>query len=131
MRALIGFVAGYVAGSSMGPEGYERLRTAWRHVAESEEVQGLVATATGVVENAVARGGAAVGSYLEAASARDGQPGSTLRRLAGTGDLTRAMRAITESPAIHELWAGGAALLGGMLERGKARFERGGFDERG
>jgi hypothetical protein len=129
MGVLIGFLFGYVVGAKAGPEGYERLQEAWQSITESAEFQGLVATATAFVQDALARGGTAVADYLEAARSDDGRPGRT--GFPGAGDLAKMVGAIADSPAVQELLSGGAALLGGVLERGTAAFEQGGLSGRG
>lgn len=125
MGVLIGFLFGYVVGAKAGPEGYERVREAWQSITESDEFQGLVATATAFVQNALAQG-EAVTEHLKAAGAGDGPLDDTWRKLAGDGDLAKMVGALTASSAVQDLLSGGVALLGGMLERGKTAPEQGG-----
>ena len=126
MGVLIGFLFGYVAGAKAGPEGYERLRQAWQSIAESEELQGLVATATAFVQDALAQGGAAVTEQLAAAgSARD-----AWSALTHDGGLAKVIGAVTESSAIEDLLSGGVALLRDMIERGRTALEPSGVTGR-
>jgi hypothetical protein len=55
METIIGFVAGYMAGSRDGREGLERLRTSWRAIRTSPEVHRLVAESVIVAESALRR----------------------------------------------------------------------------
>lgn len=55
METLIGFVAGYIAGSRDGRDGLERLRTSWRAIRTSPEVHRLVAETVVVAESALRR----------------------------------------------------------------------------
>jgi hypothetical protein len=55
METIIGFVAGYIAGSRDGREGLERLRTSWRAIRTSPEVHRLVAETVVVAESALRR----------------------------------------------------------------------------
>ena len=59
MGTLAGLIVGYVVGAGTGPEGYRKLREAWEEIQASDEWKGLVATASGFVQNALARGGTA------------------------------------------------------------------------
>lgn len=56
MGTLAGLIVGYVVGAGTGPEGYRKLREAWEEIQASDEWKGLVTTATGFVQNALARG---------------------------------------------------------------------------
>jgi len=109
MGVLIGFLFGYVAGAKAGPEGYERLREAWQSIAESEEFQGLVATATAFVQHALAQGGAAVTEQLAAAGSLDGRARDAWSALTHDGGLAKVISAVTESSAIQDLLSGGVA----------------------
>jgi hypothetical protein len=55
METIIGFVAGYIAGSRDGRDGLERLRTSWRAIRTSPEVHRLVAETVVVAESALRR----------------------------------------------------------------------------
>jgi hypothetical protein len=107
MGTLAGLVVGYVVGAGTGPEGYRKLREAWEEIQASEEWKGLVATATGFVQNALARGGTAFTEQVESATSRD-------------GNLREAWSTITESGALQHLLSSGMELLGDVLEQGKA-----------
>ena len=65
MGTLAGLIVGYVVGASTGPEGYRKLREAWEEIQASDEWKGLVATATGFAQNALARGGTAFTEQVE------------------------------------------------------------------
>jgi hypothetical protein len=99
MGVLIGFVIGYMVGAKTGAGGSERLREAWQGITESEEVQGLVATAPAFAESALSRGGAVVTEYLESAGTSNGRAADPLQRLL----------------------SGGVAMLGDLLDRGATR----------
>jgi hypothetical protein len=58
METIIGFAAGYIAGSRDGRAGLERLRTSWRAIRTSPEVQRLVAETVVVAESALRRAAA-------------------------------------------------------------------------
>jgi hypothetical protein len=120
MGTLIGFVVGYLAGAQAGPEGYQKLRDAWQEIAASEEWQGLVATATGFVQSALARGGEALSEQLQATTSGASELGRTWRRIAGDADLLEAWTAISESGTLQHLLTDGIELLGGVLEQGRA-----------
>jgi hypothetical protein len=107
MGTLAGLIVGYVVGAGTGPEGYRKLREAWDEIQASDEWKGLVATATGFVQNALARGGAAFTEQVESATSRD-------------GNLREAWSTIAESGALQHLLSSGMELLGGVLEQGKA-----------
>jgi hypothetical protein len=55
METIIGFVAGYIAGSRDGRAGLERLRTSWRAIRTSPEVHRLVAETVVVAESTLRR----------------------------------------------------------------------------
>ena len=55
MEAIIGFVAGYLAGSREGRAGLERLRTSWHAIRTSPEMRKLVGEAVVIAEAAVRR----------------------------------------------------------------------------
>ena len=65
MGMLAGLIVGYVVGAGTGPEGYRKLREAWEDIQASDEWKGLVATASGFVQNALARGGTAEPGALQ------------------------------------------------------------------
>jgi len=107
MGTLAGLIVGYAVGAGTRPEGYRKLREAWEEIQASDEWKGLVATATGFVQNALARGGAAFTEQVESATSRD-------------GNLREAWSTIAESGALQHLLSSGMELLGGVLEQGKA-----------
>jgi hypothetical protein len=108
MGTLAGLIVGYVVGAGTGPEGYRKLREAWEDIQASDEWKGLVATATGFVQNALARGGTAFTEHVESVAASD-------------GNLREAWSAIAEPGALQHLISSGMELLGGVLEQGKGR----------
>jgi hypothetical protein len=55
MEAIIGFVAGYLAGSRDGRAGLERLRTSWDAIRTSPEVRRLAGEAVVIAEATVRR----------------------------------------------------------------------------
>jgi hypothetical protein len=55
METIIGFVAGYIAGSRDGRDGLERLRTSWRAIRTSPEVHRLIAETVVVAESTLRR----------------------------------------------------------------------------
>jgi hypothetical protein len=55
MEAIIGFVAGYLAGSRDGRAGLERLRTSWHAIRTSPEVRRLAGEAAVMAEATVRR----------------------------------------------------------------------------
>lgn len=55
MEAIIGFVAGYLAGSRDGQAGLDRLRTSWHAIRTSPEVRRLVGEAAVIAEVTVRR----------------------------------------------------------------------------
>ena len=67
METIIGFAAGYLAGSAEGSAGVDRLRSSLRAIANSQEARRLtaegVALATVVLRQAASRG---VGRFLPA-----------------------------------------------------------------
>ena len=68
METIIGFLAGYVAGSREGKEGLERLRSSARAIINSPEVRRLAGEALSlaeqVTERTTARGLGAVGGNI-------------------------------------------------------------------
>jgi hypothetical protein len=120
MGTLSGFIFGYLAGVQAGPEGHQKLRDAWQEIVASEEWKGLVATATAFVQNALARGGEALGEQLQATASGDGELGQAWRKITGDGELLEAWTAISESGGLHHLLSSGMELLGGVLEQGRA-----------
>jgi len=66
METIIGFVAGYLAGSREGRAGLDRLRTSWHAIRTSPEVRKLASEAVTLAEATVRR--AASGSLGETAS---------------------------------------------------------------
>ena len=71
MGTLAGFVVGYLVGAGTSTVGYEKLRDAWQEIQASDEWKGLVATATGFVQNALARGGTALSEQHVVSSGMD------------------------------------------------------------
>ena len=119
MGALIGFVFGYVVGAKAGPEGLEELRKAWEVVSKSEEFQGLVATAKGLLLNLVTRGGAGLSSQLQSLTSGNGD----LLKMIGAADgggLEDAWARISQSQEFKALLASGTAMLGNVMAQGTA-----------
>jgi hypothetical protein len=119
MGALIGFVFGYVVGAKAGPDGLEELRKAWEVVSKSEEFQGLVATAKGLLLNLVTQGGAGLSSPLQSLTSGNGD----LRKMIGAADgggLEDAWARISQSQEFKALLASGTAMLGNLLAQGTA-----------
>jgi tripartite-type tricarboxylate transporter receptor subunit TctC len=65
MGTLAGLIVGYMVGAGTGTEGYRKLRDAWQEIQASDEWKGLVTTASGFVQNALARGGEALAGQVE------------------------------------------------------------------
>ena len=120
MRALIGFIVGYVAGAQAGPEGYQKLRDAWQEIVASEEWRGLVATVTAFVQNGLARGEETLSEQLQATTSAEGEIGQAWRRITGDGNLREAWTAISEPGALQHLLSSGMEVLGDVLEQGRA-----------
>lgn len=55
METIIGFVAGYLAGSREGKAGLERLKTSWRAIRTSPEVRKMASDAIVLAEQVVRR----------------------------------------------------------------------------
>jgi hypothetical protein len=55
METIIGFVAGYLAGSREGKAGLERLKTSWRAITSSPEVRKMASDAIVLAEQMVKR----------------------------------------------------------------------------
>lgn len=55
METIIGFVAGYLAGSREGKAGLERLKTSWRAIRTSPEVRKMASDAIVLAEQMVRR----------------------------------------------------------------------------
>lgn len=84
METIIGFVAGYLAGSREGKEGLQRLRSSWQAIKTSPEVRRLageaLSVAGGLTKQASRRSlgtmGNGIVSALTGRVAGDRQPGS-------------------------------------------------------
>jgi hypothetical protein len=85
MGTLAGLIVGYVVGAGTGPEGYRKVREAWEEIQASDEWKGLVATATGFVQDALARSGTAFTEHLESVTASDGSLRQAWSAIAGKG----------------------------------------------
>jgi hypothetical protein len=76
METIIGFVAGYLAGSREGKAGLERLKTSWQAITTSPEVRKMASDAIGLAEQVVRRApaggisGAVVRTLASRASSR-------------------------------------------------------------
>ncbi len=76
METIIGFVAGYLAGSREGKAGLERLRTSWHAITTSPEVRKMASDAVVLAEQMVRRApaggisGAVVRTLASRASSR-------------------------------------------------------------
>jgi hypothetical protein len=55
METIFGFVAGYIAGTKDGPEGFKRLRSSIETIMKSDEVKRLTAEAMSFAEVAARR----------------------------------------------------------------------------
>ena len=77
MEAIIGFVAGYLAGAREGKAGLERLKASWRAITSSPEVRKMATDAIVMAEQMVKR--APVG----------GISGSVVRTLASRANSRR------------------------------------------
>ena len=55
METIIGFVAGYLAGSREGKAGLERLKTSWQAIRSSPEVRKMASDAIVLAEQVVRR----------------------------------------------------------------------------
>jgi hypothetical protein len=84
METIIGFAAGYLAGTRDGKEGLDRLRNSLRAIAGSREAQRLVADAVAMA-GAIASRSAGRGVTSTASSVAD----LVMRRVARTGEKQR------------------------------------------
>src|SRR5262245_60557140 len=123
MSALIGFVLGYLAGVQAGPAGTDELRRSFQAIVRSEEWKRLSAAASGLVDDVLGQGGAALVEALRALSANEGDGGETLRGVGGDGDPLSAWRKLADSPELRDLVSSGKALLDEVLARAMTVLE--------
>jgi hypothetical protein len=123
MGALAGFIVGYIAGVNSGPQGLEEMRKAWQVVSASEEFQGLLAAATGFVQNLIAQGGSSMAEQIQTLTSGNSE---LLKMMDGGADggIRSALGKISETPEYQAIFASGAALLGKMLSRASTLSER-------
>lgn len=111
----MGFVVGYVCGAKTGPEGYDKLRQAWKTVAGSKEFQSVVASATAMVPEVAQQGREVFAEQLKGLTE-------------GKGRLGEAWRTVPSSKEFQSLRASGTALIEGLVAQGKTvvseRFPR-------
>ncbi len=81
METIIGFVAGYLAGSREGKAGLERLKTSWQAITSSPEVRKLAADAIVLAEQLVKRApaGGISGAVVRTLASRAGSRGQASR----------------------------------------------------
>jgi hypothetical protein len=74
METIIGFVAGYLAGSRDGKAGLERLKTSWHAITTSPEVRKMASDAIVFAEQVVRRApaGGISGAIVRTLAARTG-----------------------------------------------------------
>jgi len=120
MGALIGFIVGYMAGTKAGPEGYTQLRQAWQAIAASAEFKALVASLSGLLQNATAQSGNALGQQLKVFLQGDRDFRGALQMLSQADELNNALQYVSQSKELQQLVANGLLLINSAIERGRA-----------
>lgn len=119
MGALIGFIAGYMAGIKAGPEGYTQLRQAWQTIAASEEFKALVAGLSGLLQNTMAQSGDKLGEQIKIFLQGDRDFRGALQMFSQADELNNALQYVSQSKELQELIANGLLLVNSAIERGR------------
>jgi hypothetical protein len=120
MGALIGFIAGYMAGAKAGPEGYMQLRQAWQTIAASAEFKALVAGLSGLLQNTMAQSGSALGQQLRVFLQGDRDFRGALQMFSQADELNNALQYVSQSKEFQQLVANSLLLVNNVIERGRA-----------
>ena len=80
MGTLLGFALGFYLGTKAGPNGLDELAEAWQTIRESEEFQGLSATARATLESLMEQGAAGVAQFVTGLMGAEEESGSERSR---------------------------------------------------
>jgi hypothetical protein len=111
MGTLIGFLAGYVAGMTTGPEVTEQLRRSWQALADSPELDDVVSRVAASVKDAYARAATTVDEELRRVLTPDVAADGTT---AG-GDPFDAWTRFAESTGFADVVRAGRSFLGDVF----------------
>ena len=120
MGTLLGFALGFYLGTKAGPNGIDDITKAWQTIRDSEEFQGLSATAKSTLESLMEQGATGIAQFVtglmgaqeESASER---PEETAAR---NGNLQGLWSAVSQAFQAQSLASTGADLLMKLFEQG-------------
>ncbi|HEY2108206.1 MAG TPA: hypothetical protein VGH29_20575 [Candidatus Binataceae bacterium] len=120
MGTLLGFALGFYLGTKAGPNGIDDLAKAWQAIRESEEFQGLSATAKATLESLMENGAAGVAQFVAGLMGAgegpaSGRPDETS---SGNGNMHGLWSAVSQAFQAQSLASTGADLLLKLFEQG-------------
>jgi hypothetical protein len=120
MGTLLGFAVGFYLGTKAGPNGLNELAEAWQTIRESEEFQGLSATARSTLESLMQQGATGVGQFVTGLMGAEEESGSERpeEAAARNGNLQGLWSAVSQAFQGPSLASTGADLLLQLFEQG-------------
>lgn len=120
MGTLLGFAVGFYLGTKAGPNGLDELAKAWQTIRDSEEFQGLSATARSTLESVMEQGATGVSQFVSGLMGAEGDRGSERpeESTAKNGNLQGLWAAASQAFLTRNLTSTGADLLLQLFEQG-------------
>ena len=119
MRTLLGFAVGFYLGTKAGPNGLDELAKAWEAIRESEEFQGLSATARSTLESLMEQGATGVAQFVSGLMGEEERgSGRPEEAAAKNGNLQGLWAAASQAFLARNLASTGADLLLQLFEQG-------------